>query len=88
MTKVLLNWKERLIIYLQNRKEKERQTEKEIMFDSIMHLLKENLSLEESIEMFEDVRERFRDSCLRQLADVERDKSVLEKFLERSSSSF
>jgi hypothetical protein len=81
MTKIILNWRERLIIYLQNRKEKEIQTEKEMMFESIMHLLTEKLSLEESIEMFEDVSCSFRNSCIRQLADVEKDKSVLEKFL-------
>ena len=81
MTKIILNWKERLIIYLQNRKEKERQTEKEIMFDNIMHLLTEKLSLEESIEMFEEVKESFTNSCKEQLDSVNRDKSVLEKFL-------
>ena len=81
MTKVLLNWKERLIIYLQNRKEKERQTEKEIMFESIMHLLTDKLSLEESIEMFENVEKSFYDCCSERLIAVERDKSVLEKFL-------
>ena len=81
MTKIILNWKERLIIYLQNRKEKERQTEKEMMFDNIMHLLTEKLSLEESIEMFEEVKESFTNSCKEQLDSVNRDKSVLEKFL-------
>lgn len=81
MTKIILSWKERLIKYLQNRKEKERQTEKEIMFDNIMHLLTEKLSLEESIEMFEEVRESFYNSCKEQLNEVNRDKSVLEKFL-------
>lgn len=86
MTKIILNWKERLIIYLQNRKEKERQTEKEVIFDSIMHLLTEKISLEESIEMFYEVKESFTNSCKEQLDSVNRDKSVLEKFLEQSSS--
>lgn len=81
MTKVLLNWKERLIKYLQNRKEKERQTEKEVMFDSIMHLLTDKLSLEESIGMFCEVKDSFYNSCREQLDSVNRDKSVLEKFL-------
>lgn len=81
MTKIILNWKERLIIYLQSRKEKERQTEKEVMFESIMHLLTEKLSLEESIEMFEEVEESFYNSCKEQLKCVNRDKEVLEKFL-------
>ena len=81
MTKIILNWKERLIKYLQNRKEKERQTEKEIMFESIMHLLTKKLSLEESIEMFYEVKESFTNSCKEQLDSVNRDKSVLEKFL-------
>lgn len=81
MTKIILNWKERLIVYLQNRKEKERQTEKEVMFESIMHLLTDKLSLEESIEMFEEVKASFYDCCSERLIAVERDKSVLEKFL-------
>lgn len=86
MTKIILNWKERLIIYLQNRKEKERQTEKEIMFESIMHLLTDKLSLEESIEMFENVEKSFHWSCNKQLNEVNEYKAVLEKFLEQSSS--
>lgn len=81
MTKTILSWKERLIIYLQSRKEKEIQTEKEVMFESIMHLLTEKLSLEESIEMFENVKERFYNSCKEQLELVNSYKSVLEKFL-------
>jgi hypothetical protein len=81
MTKIILNWKERLIIYLQNRKKKERQTEKEVIFESIMHLLTDNLSLEESIEMFQEVKGSFYNCCSGRLITVNKDKEVLENFL-------
>lgn len=81
MTKIILNWKERLIKYLQNRKEKEILTEKQVMFESITHLLTEKLSLEESVYMFELVRESFICSCREQLVEVNKDKEILEKFL-------
>lgn len=81
MTKVLLNWRERLINYLERRKEKEKLSEKQVMFESIMHLLTDKISLEESVEMFELVRESFICSCREQLVEINRDKEVLEKFL-------
>jgi hypothetical protein len=81
MTKIIHTWRERLINYLQNRKEKERQTEKELAFESIMHLLNDNLSLEESIEMFEQVQKSFIWSCKEQLVEVNGYKEALEKFL-------
>jgi hypothetical protein len=81
MTKIILNWRERLINYLQRRKEKELLTEKQVMFESIMHLLTDKLSLEESIDMFREVEESFYNSCREQLVEVNRDKEILEKFL-------
>ena len=68
-------------MYLQNRKEKERQTEKEIVFKNIMHLLTEKLSLEESIEMFQNVEEDFYNICREELAEISKNKNILEKFL-------
>ncbi len=81
MTKIIMTWRERLINYLQKRREKEKLTEKQLAFESIMHLLNDNLSLEESIEMFEQVQKSFIWSCEEQLVEVNRDKEVLEKFL-------
>lgn len=81
MTKIIVNWRERLINYLERRKEKEKLSEKQVMFESIIHLLTDKVSLEESVEMFELVRESFICSCREQLIEVNRDKEILEKFL-------
>lgn len=81
MTKIIVNWRERLINYLERRKEKEKLSEKQVIFESIMHLLTNKLSLEESVDMFELVRESFICSCKEQLVEINRDKEILEKFL-------
>ena len=82
MTKQLKNWKLRLILWLENRREKELKTEIERNKENILYNLLENKSTEQSIEMFNSVSQQFIDLMTERLKVVEREKDILEKFLD------
>ena len=77
MTKIK-NWRIRLAEFLQ-------KTEKEEVFKDkktlIMNLLQNDLSIEESVELFSSVSNVFAEKMTEQLEKVSREKSVLEEFL-------
>jgi adenine-specific DNA methylase len=81
MTKQLKNWKLRLILWLENRREKEIKTEIERNKETILYNLLENKSTEQSIEMFSDISEQFINLMAQRLEKVSEEKSVLERFL-------
>ena len=81
MTAKLKNWNLRLIIWLENRREKEIKTEIERNKETILYNLTENKSTEQSIEMFNDISEQFINLMVERLKRVSEEKSVLEKFL-------
>jgi len=81
MTKQLKNWKFRLILWLENRREKEIKTEIERNKETILYNLLENKSTEQSIEMFNNISEQFINLMTERLKVVNEEKSVLEKFL-------
>jgi len=81
MTKQLKNWKFRLILWLENRREKEIKTEIERNKKTILYNLLENKSTEQSIEMFNNISEQFINLMTERLKVVNEEKSVLEKFL-------
>lgn len=81
MTKQLKNWKLRLILWLENRREKELKTEIERNKETILYNLLENKSTEQSIEMFNDISEQFINLMAERLEKVSEEKSVLESFL-------
>jgi len=81
MTKQLKNWKFRLILWLENRREKEIKTEIERNKETILYNLLENKSTEQSIEMFNNISEQFIDLMAQKLIKINEEKSVLESFL-------
>jgi hypothetical protein len=80
MTKCLKSWRIRLANYLQ-------KTEKETEFKDkktlIMSLLKKDLSIEESVNLFSSVSSVFVGKMKEQLEKVSREKEVLEQFLNK-----
>ena len=81
MTAHLKNWKFRLILWLENRREKEIKTEIERNKETILYNLLENKSTEQSIEMFNNISEQFINLMTERLKVVNEEKSVLESFL-------
>ena len=81
MTAHLKNWKFRLILWLENRREKEIKTEIERNKETILYNLLENKSTEQSIEIFNSVSQQFIDLMQQKLIKINEEKSVLESFL-------
>ena len=81
MTKVLKNWKLRLILWLENRREKELKTEIERNKETILYNLLENKSTEQSIMLFNNVSEVFIIKMKERYEKVSLEKDVLEEFL-------
>jgi len=81
MTKQLKNWKTKLILWLENRREKELKTEIERNKETILYNLLENKSTEQSIEMFNDISQQFIDLMAQRHKQIEQEKAVIESFL-------
>ena len=81
MTKQLKNWKLRLILWLENRREKELKTEIERNKETILYNLLENKSTEQSIMLFNNVSEVFIIKMKERYEKVSLEKDVLEEFL-------
>jgi hypothetical protein len=81
MTKQLKNWKLRLILWLENRREKELKTEIERNKETILYNLLENKSTEQSINLFNNVSEVFIIKMKERYEKVSLEKDVLEEFL-------
>jgi hypothetical protein len=81
MTKVVKNWKLRLILWLENRREKELKTEIERNKETILYNLLENKSTEQSIMLFNNVSEVFIIKMKERYEKVSLEKDVLEEFL-------
>jgi len=81
MTKQLKNWKLRLILWLENRREKEIKTEIERNKKTILYNLLENKSTEQSIEIFNSVSQQFINLMAQRHKQIEQEKAVIESFL-------
>ena len=81
MTKQLKNWKTKLILWLENRREKEIKTEIERNKETILYNLLENKSTEQTIEMFNDISEQFINLMAQRHKQIEQEKVVIESFL-------
>jgi len=86
MTKQLKNWKLRLILWLENRREKELKTEIERNKETILYNLLENKSTEQSIEMFNDISEQFINLMAQKLIKINEEKVALENFVEENKN--
>jgi len=77
MTKVIKSWRERLLNYLQKSEKETKARDKKIL---ILNLLKDNLTTEESVDLFSKVSEIFYTQMSIRLNDIDKEKSVLNQF--------
>ena len=81
MTKQIKDWRTRIILFLEKRRAKEKLTELQKTKESILHYLSTNLTTEESIKMFNQVEEEYRELMKARLKAVSVEKVTLESFL-------
>ncbi len=80
MTDKIKDWRLRLIIWLEKRRVKEKQSEIQKFKDSVLLGLQQ-LETEESIEVFNKISEEYKQLMLKRLARVTKEKFDLEEFL-------
>ena len=80
MTDKIKDWRLRLIIWLEKRRVKEKQSELQNFKESVLLGLQQ-LETEESIEVFNKINEEYKNLMLKRLARVTKEKFDLEQFL-------
>lgn len=80
MTDKIKDWRLRLIIWLEKRRVKEKQSEIQNFKDSVLLGLQQ-LETEESIEVFNKINEEYKQLMLKRLGRVTKEKFDLEEFL-------
>ena len=80
MTDKIKDWRLRLIIWLEKRWVKEKQSELQNFKESVLLELQQ-LETEESIEVFNKINEEYKNLMLKRLARVTKEKFDLEEFL-------
>ena len=80
MTDKIKDWRLRLIIWLEKRWVKEKQSELQNFKESVLLGLQQ-LETEESIEVFNKINEEYKNLMLKRLARVTKEKFDLEEFL-------
>ena len=86
MTDKIKDWRLRLIIWLEKRRVKEKQSEIQNFKETVLLSLQQ-LETEESIEVFNKISEEYKNLMLKRLARVTKEKFDLEEFLGGISSS-
>ena len=81
MTKQINDWKTKLIIWLEKRREKEKQEDIKNFKESVLLTLEKSLTTEESIKVFNEIVLEYKQSMSDRLKEVSKEKSVLEFFL-------
>ena len=81
MTKEINNLKTRFNLWREKSREKEKIKELEKTKESILHYLSTNLTTEESINIFNQVEEEYRELMKARLKAVSVEKVTLESFL-------
>jgi hypothetical protein len=81
MTKQINDWKTRLILWLEKRREKEKQREIKNFKESVLLTLGKSLTTEESIKVFNEIVLEYKQLMFNRLEKVSKEKSVLEFFL-------
>ena len=80
MTDKIKDWRLRLIIWLEKRRVKTKQSELQNFKESVLLGLQQ-LETEESIEVFNKINEEYKNLMLKRLARVTKEKFDLEQFL-------
>ena len=81
MTKQINDWRTRLIIWLEKRREKEKQEDIKNFKESVLLTLEKSLTTEESIKVFKEIVSEYNQLMFNRLEEVSKEKSVLEFFL-------
>ena len=81
MTKQINDWKTRLILWLEKRREKEKQREIKNFKESVLLTLEKSLTTEESIKVFNETVLEYKQLMFNRLEEVSKEKSILEFFL-------
>ena len=81
MTKQINDWRTRLILWLEKRREKEKQKDIKNFKESVLLTLEKSLTTEDSIEVFNQVVLEYKQLMSNRLEEVSKEKSVLEFFL-------
>ena len=81
MTKQINDWKTRLILWLEKRREKEKQREIKNFKESVLLTLEKSLTTEESIKAFNEIVLEYKQLMFNRLEEISKEKSVLECFL-------
>ena len=82
MTQKIKTFREKIAEFRANKKIKERQKELQKAKECILYNLTNNLSTEESIDMFNEVAETFCDLKAKRLERITEEKTNLENFLQ------
>ena len=81
MTKQINDWKTRLILWLEKRREKEKQEDIKNFKESVLLTLEKSLTTEESIKVFNEIVLEYKQLMSNRLEEISKEKSVLEFFL-------
>lgn len=81
MTKQINDWRTRLILWLEKRREKEKQEDIKNFKESVLLTLEKSLTTEESIKVFNQIVLEYKQLMSDRLKEVSKEKSVLEFFL-------
>lgn len=81
MTKQINDWRTRVIIWLEKRREKEKQKDVKNFKESVLLTLEKSLTTEESIKVFNETVLEYKQLMSDRLEEVSKEKSVLEFFL-------
>jgi hypothetical protein len=81
MTKQINDWRTRIILFLEKRREKEKLRELQKAKASILYYLTTTLTTEESIKMSKEVDKEHRELMTARLESISKEKIILEEFL-------
>ena len=81
MTKQINDWRTRLIIWLEKRREKEKQEDIKNFKESVLLTLEKSLTTEDSIKVFNEIVLEYKQLMFNRLEEISKEKSVLEFFL-------
>lgn len=81
MTKQINDWRTRIIIWLEKRREKEKQEDIKNFKESVLLTLEKSLTTEESIKVFNEIVLEYKQLMSDRLEEVSKEKCFLEFFL-------
>jgi hypothetical protein len=81
MTQIVKTWKEKVALYFENRAKKDKKTDYDLAKDSILHLLHKELTTEESLILFTEIKKEFISKMRERSLEVKKENELLDNFL-------